>query len=115
MLEVKHLSVHYGAIRGVDDISFHVDKGEIVTLIGANGAGKTSTLRALSGLCKLSDNSQILLNGENITKLPAHKIVAKGINHVPEGRRIFYNMSVHENLLMGAYQRSDTANISSAM
>ena len=107
--------MHYGAIRGVDDISFHVDKGEIVTLIGANGAGKTSTLRALSGLCKLSDSSQILLNGENITKLPAHKIVAKGINHVPEGRRIFYNMSVHENLLMGAYQRSDTANIRQTM
>ena len=115
MLEVKHMSVHYGAIRGVDDISFSVNAGEIVTLIGANGAGKTSTLRALSGLCKVSHDSSILFEGNDITKLPPHKIVASGICHVPEGRRIFYNMTVRENLLMGAYMYRDPARIKTSM
>ena len=96
MLEVNHLTVQYGAIKGVDDISFRVGKGEIVTLIGANGAGKTSTLRAISGLAKCAP-------GSSIHNVAPHKIVEMGISHVPEGRRIFYTMSVRENILMGNY------------
>lgn len=115
MLEVRNMIVNYGAIRGVDDVSFDVNQGEIVTLIGANGAGKTSTLRALSGLSKLSPDSHIIFEGEDVTKLPPHKIVAKGICHVPEGRRIFYNMTVHENLLMGSYMHTDQARIKQNM
>lgn len=108
MLEVKHMSVTYGSIRGVDDISFSVEKSEIVTLIGANGAGKTSTLRAVSGLNKISKETSIKFEGEEISKLSPNKIVELGICHVPEGRRIIYNMSVRENLLMGAYIHKDT-------
>lgn len=103
MLEIKHLTVQYGAITGVNDISFHVDEGEIVTLIGANGAGKTSTLRAISGLNKISDGGSVLLKGKEIANMAPHKIVEMGISHVPEGRRIFYRMSVRENLMMGNY------------
>lgn len=106
MLRIDHLTVQYGAIRGVNDISFHVSKGEIVTLIGANGAGKTSTLCAISGLNKVSQGGTILFKGENITNIPPHKIVEKGISHVPEGRRIFYTMSVRENIMMGNYTHS---------
>lgn len=106
MLEVNHLTVQYGAIKGVDSISFHVEKGEIVTLIGANGAGKTSTLRALSGLNKITPDSSIRFKGEEIGGIPPHSIVEKGICHVPEGRRIFYTMSVRENILMGSYIHS---------
>lgn len=103
MLEVNHLTVQYGAIRGVDDISFHVRENEIVTLIGANGAGKTSTLRAISGLNKVAPGSSILYKGVEIGNKPAHQIVERGISHVPEGRRIFYNMTVRENLMMGNF------------
>ena len=103
MLEVNHLTVQYGAIRGVDDISFHVKENEIVTLIGANGAGKTSTLRAISGLNKVTAGSSILYKGVEIGNKPAHQIVERGISHVPEGRRIFYNMTVRENLMMGNF------------
>lgn len=103
MLEVSHLTVNYGSIKGVNDISFHVEEGEIVTLIGANGAGKTSTLRALSGLNKSGTETSIKFMGEELTKLTPHQIVARGLNHVPEGRRIFYSMTVKENLLMGAW------------
>ena len=103
MLEVSHLTVNYGSIKGVNDISFHVEEGEIVTLIGANGAGKTSTLRALSGLNKSGTGTSIKFMGEELTKLTPHQIVARGLNHVPEGRRIFYSMTVKENLLMGAW------------
>lgn len=103
MLEVSHLTVNYGSIKGVNDISFHVEEGEIVTLIGANGAGKTSTLRALSGLNKSGAGTSIKFMGEELTKLTPHQIVARGLNHVPEGRRIFYSMTVKENLLMGAW------------
>lgn len=90
MLEVNHLTVQYGAIKGVDDISFRVGKGEIVTLIGANGAGKTSTLRAISGLAKCAPGSSIQFKGQEIHNVAPHKIVEMGISHVPEGRRIFY-------------------------
>ena len=83
MLEVSHLTVNYGSIKGVDDISFRVEEGEIVTLIGANGAGKTSTLRALSGLNKVSHSTSIKFKGEEITKLAPHQIVEQGLCHVP--------------------------------
>lgn len=106
MLEIKDLDVHYGVIQALKGISFHVNDGEIVTLIGANGAGKTTTLRAISGLEKATKGS-IILNGEDITKLPAPKRVAKGISQAPEGRRIFPGMSVLENLELGAFLRKD--------
>lgn len=106
MLKVEHLTVKYGVIKGVDDISFNVEKGSIVTLIGANGAGKTSTLRAISGLNKVASGSSIRFKGEEIANLPPHKIVEMGISHVPEGRRVFYNMTIRENILMGNYIHS---------
>lgn len=115
MLEVNNLTVNYGSICGVDNISFHVNEGEIVTLIGANGAGKTSTLRAISGLNKASSGSTLKFMGQDISKIPPHEIVARGICHVPEGRRIFYNMSVKENLLMGAYQQKQQSIIKANM
>ena len=115
MLEISHLGVSYGSIRGVDDISFMVNKSEIVTLIGANGAGKTSTLRAISGLNKVTKDTSIKFEGEEITKLPPNKIVERGICHVPEGRRIIYNMTVRENLLMGGYIHKDNAIIKKNM
>lgn len=106
MLEIKDLDVHYGVIQALKGVSFHVDDGEIVTLIGANGAGKTTTLRTISGLEKATSGS-IILDGEDITKLPAPKRVAKGISQSPEGRRIFPGMSVLENLELGAFLRKD--------
>lgn len=107
MLDVKNLTVNYGKIRGVDDVSFTVNEGEIVTLIGANGAGKTTTLRAISRLNKVSADTSITFGNEEITKLPPHEVVTRGICHVPEGRRIFYDMTVHENLLMGCQTQPD--------
>ena len=115
MLEVKNLVVNYGSIKGVDGISFSVNEGEIVTLIGANGAGKTSTLRALSGLNKVGAGTSIQFMGEELTKMTPHQIVAKGLSHVPEGRRIFYSMSVKENLLMGAWTDKDQAAVKKNM
>lgn len=106
MLEIKNLCVNYGSIRAVHDISFTVNEGEVVTLIGANGAGKTTTLRTISGINRPSAGSIEFL-GEDITKLPPHKIVERGICHVPEGRRIFYDMTVYENLIMGATLQKD--------
>ena len=111
MLEVSNLVVSYGPIKGVDGISFHVNEGEIVTLIGANGAGKTSTLRAISGLNKVGTNTSIKLFGEEIVKVQPHHIVAKGVCHVPEGRRIFYDMTVSENLTMGAHTQNSQKDI----
>ena len=115
MLEVNNLVVNYGSIKGVDGISFCVNEGEIVTLIGANGAGKTSTLRALSGLNKVGAETSIKFMGEELTKMTPHQIVAKGLSHVPEGRRIFYSMTVKENLLMGAWTDKDQAAIKKNM
>jgi len=106
MLEVKELHVSYGAIRALQGVSFQVQPGEIVALIGANGAGKSTTLRTLSGLIKPLQG-QISFKGENIAGLSAHCITALGIAHVPEGRRVFPYMSVLENLEMGAYTRKD--------
>ena len=105
MLDVKNINVYYGAIHAVKDISFQVNEGEIVTLIGANGAGKTTTLQTVSGLLHTRTGSIEFL-GESLMGIPAHKIVAKGLAQVPEGRRIFLQMTVEENLQMGAYTRS---------
>lgn len=101
MLSIKNLSVHYGVIAALHGISLEVEKGDIVTLIGANGAGKTTTLRAISGLVKAE--GEIIYDGQNLANRPAHEIVAAGISHVPEGRMIFANLTVSENLDMGAY------------
>lgn len=105
MLEIKNLSVNYGAINALHDISFDVKQGDIVTLIGANGAGKTTTLKAVSGLLKV--HGQVTFEGKNIANMPAHKIVELGLSHVPEGRMVFANLTVWENLKMGAYLQKD--------
>ena len=106
MLEVKYLEVYYGAIHAVKGISLRVEDGQIVTLIGSNGAGKSTTLHTISGLIK-PRSGNILFDGTDITGTPAHKIVASGLVQVPEGRHVFANMSVMENLDMGAYLRKD--------
>ena len=106
MLEVKDLEVYYGAIHAVKGISLRVEDGQIVTLIGSNGAGKSTTLHTISGLIK-PRSGNILFDGTDITGAPAHKIVASGLVQVPEGRHVFANMSVMENLDMGAYLRKD--------
>lgn len=106
MLKVENINVHYGVINAIKNVSFEVNQGEIVALIGANGAGKTSTMHAVSGLLKITDGC-IQFMDEDISKLPAHKIVAKGLAQVPEGRRIFSQLTVEENLEMGAFLRTD--------
>ena len=108
VLEVNDLSVYYGVIQALKGISFHVDQGEVVALIGANGAGKTTTLHTLSGLIK-SQTGEIKYKGKELTKLPGHKIVSLGMAQVPEGRRVFAEMTVLQNLKMGAYTRKDKA------
>ena len=108
MLEIKNLKVSYGAITALHGISLSVKSGSIVTLIGSNGAGKSTTLRGISGLVKPS-SGEILYDGKNIAALPAHEIVKLGLSHVPEGRMIFANLTVHENLMMGAYLQRDKA------
>jgi branched-chain amino acid transport system ATP-binding protein len=110
MLEVKDLCVSYGAISALSGVSFTIESGRIVTLIGANGAGKTTTLRTLSGLLRAKSGS-VRFKGEDITKLPPHQIVARGLCHVPEGRMIFANLTIDENLAMGAYLQKDPARI----
>ena len=108
MLKVDNINVYYGSIHAIKDISFEVEQGEIVTLIGANGAGKSTTLQTVSGLLR-SKTGSITFLGERIDNVPAHKLVAKGLAQVPEGRRIFLQMSVMENLQMGAYtSKGDT-------
>src|SRR5437868_2685462 len=106
MLEIKNLVVNYGVISALQGLSLSVKQGGIVTLIGANGAGKTTTLKAISGLLK-TRGGEILYEGRNIANLAPHKIVKLGISHVPEGRMIFANLSVLENLMMGAYLQRD--------
>jgi branched-chain amino acid transport system ATP-binding protein len=106
MLAVNSLEVAYGAITALHGVELHVDKGEIVTLIGANGAGKTTTLRTISGLLKPRSGS-VQFSGANITGVKPHVITARGISHVPEGRGIFANLTVHDNLELGAYLRKD--------
>ncbi|QJE95361.1 ABC transporter ATP-binding protein [Luteolibacter luteus] len=108
MLEVENLHVSYGSIKALHGVSLKVPQGSIVTLIGANGAGKSTTLRALSGLVK-SNSGTIRYDGDEITRLAPHKIVSRRLCHVPEGRMVFANLTVHENLVMGAYLQKDKA------
>ena len=110
MLKVENLSVNYGSIRALKNISFNVEKGEIITLIGSNGAGKTTTLHSISNLIK-KQSGTITFNGEDITNLAADKIVTRNLIQVPEGRRIFLNLSVKENLELGAFLRNDKEQI----
>lgn len=110
MLEVKDLEVYYGMIQAIKGISFEVNQGEVIALIGANGAGKTTTLHTITGLLSPKKGS-VLFEGQDITKVPAHKIVSMGMAHVPEGRRVFSQLSVYENLKLGAYTRKDRSNI----
>ncbi len=105
MLEVNNINVFYGSIRAIKGISFEVNKGEIISLIGANGAGKTTTLQTVSGLLR-SNTGEILFEGHNLQKMLPHKIVSLGLAQVPEGRRIFQQMTVEENLDMGAYTQA---------
>ena len=114
MLEVKDLVVSYGAIKALKGISFSVEQGEVITLIGSNGAGKTTTLHSISNLIK-KESGCILFEGEDITGLRADKIVNRGLIQVPEGRRVFANMSVRENIEMGAYLRKDKEQIKKDM
>ena len=114
LLEVNNLAVNYGVIRALKGISFHVDKGEIVSLIGANGAGKTTTLQTITGLLHPAGGS-ILYKGKDLAHVPAHKIVSMGLGHVPEGRKIFQGLSVYDNLRLGAYSRKDKKEIAANM
>ncbi len=114
MLEVKDLEVYYGVIQAIKGVSFHVEKGEVIALIGANGAGKTTILHTVTGLISPKKGS-VIFEGKDITKVPAHKIVSMGMAHVPEGRRVFAELSVYENLKMGAYTRTDKAEIEDSL
>jgi branched-chain amino acid transport system ATP-binding protein len=114
LLEVNNLNVYYGAIHALQGVSFTVEEGEIVTLIGANGAGKSTTLRTVSGLLHPRTGS-VIFKGKDITMTPAEQIVRLGISHVPEGRKIFAPLTVRENLEMGAYTRSDRSEIQQSM
>ena len=106
LLEVKDLSVYYGVIQALKGISFEVNEGEIVTLIGANGAGKTTTMQSVIGLIP-SQSGLVMYDGHDISKMPCHKIVHLGMSQVPEGRRVFQELTVYENLVMGAYSIKD--------
>ena len=114
MLEVRDLEVYYGVIKAIKGISFDVNEGEIIALIGANGAGKTTILHTVTGLISPKHGS-ITFEGHNLVKTPAHKIVFLGMAHVPEGRRVFAQLSVLENLKLGAYTRRDSAEINQSL
>ena len=106
MLEIKDLEVYYGMIQAIKGVSFDVNEGEVIALIGAKGAGKTTILHTITGLINAQKGS-VWFEGKDITKVPAHKIVSMGMAHVPEGRRVFANLTVLQNLKMGAYTRKD--------
>ena len=110
MLEVKNLEVSYGMIKAIKGISFEVNQGEVIALIGSNGAGKTTILHTITGLIN-KDSGEINFNDQDISKVPGHKIVSMGMAHVPEGRRVFSSLSVLQNLMMGAYTRKDKSEI----
>ena len=114
LLEVNDLEVYYGVINALKGISFHVDRGEIVSLIGANGAGKTTTLHTITGLIRQRSGS-VIYKGADLKHTPAHKIVSMGMVHVPEGRRVFQGLTVYENLMMGAYSQKNKAQIAENM
>ena len=106
MLEIRDLEVYYGMIQAIKGVSFEVNQGEVIALIGANGAGKTTILHTITGLLSPKKGS-VIFEGKDITKIPAHKIVSQGMAHVPEGRRVFADLSVYENLKMGAFTRKN--------
>ena len=110
MLEIKDIEVYYGVIQAIKGISFEVNEGEVIALIGANGAGKTTILHTITGLLSPKKGT-VIFEGKDITKVPAHKIVSLGMAHVPEGRRVFAELTVYQNLRMGAYTRKDKAEI----
>ena len=110
LLEVKNLEVSYGVIRALKSISFHVDEGEIVSLIGANGAGKTTTMQSIMGLIPIKSGT-VIYDGKDITKTPGYKLVSLGMSQVPEGRRVFQELTVYENLVLGAYTKKDKVKI----
>lgn len=110
MLEIRDLEVYYGMIQAIKGVSFDVNEGEVIALIGANGAGKTTILHTITGLINAQKGS-VWFEGKDITKVPAHKIVSMGMAHVPEGRRVFANLTVLQNLKMGAYTRKDKTEI----
>ena len=114
MLEVRDLEVYYGVIQALKGISFDVNQGEIVALIGANGAGKTTTLHTVTGLLS-ARSGHIMYEGTDITKIPGYKLVSMGIAHVPEGRRVFYTLTVLQNLKLGAYTRKDKAEMDATL
>ena len=114
MLSIENLEVYYGAIHAIKGISFDVEEGEIIALIGANGAGKTTILHTITGLVPAKHGS-IKFGGKELTKTPAHKIVSMGMAHVPEGRRVFAQLTVYENLMLGAYTRKDKAEIAESL
>ena len=113
-LEVKNLNVYYGMIHAVKDVNFHIDKGEIVTLIGANGAGKTTILNTITGAVPVA-SGDIIYKGEETKKIPGYKLVSKGIAHVPEGRRVFANLTVKQNLILGAFTRNNKQEINESL
>lgn len=114
MLTVENLEVYYGVIRALKGVSFEVDEGEVVALIGANGAGKTTILHTITGLLRAKSGS-IQFEGQDLTKTPAHKIVSMGMAHVPEGRRVFQQLTVLENLKLGAYTRKNKQEIADSL
>ena len=113
-LEVKNLNVYYGMIHAVKDVNFHIEKGEIVTLIGANGAGKTTILNTITGAVPVASGG-IIYKGEETKKVPGYKLVSKGIAHVPEGRRVFANLTVKQNLILGAFTRNNKQEINESL
>ena len=114
ILEIKNLSVHYGVIQALKEISFHVEEGEIVALIGANGAGKTTTLQTISGLLPAT-GGEVIFHDTDITRIPGHRLAGMGMAHVPEGRRVFPDMTVLQNLRLGAFSRKDKAEAESSL
>lgn len=114
MLEIKDLEVYYGMIQAIKGISFEVNEGEVIALIGSNGAGKTTTLQTITGMLP-AKKGNIIFQGTDITKVPGHKIVSMGMAHVPEGRRVFAQLTVLENLKMGAYTRKDKNEIAETL
>lgn len=114
MLEIKDLNVFYGSIHALQGVSFNVNEGEIVTLIGANGAGKSTTMRCISGIVR-AKSGDVTFRGKRLNTVPAHKIVKMGLSQVPEGRQIFPNLTVMENLMMGAFTRKDKGEINQSL
>ncbi|NLK76034.1 MAG: ABC transporter ATP-binding protein [Clostridiales bacterium] len=110
MLEVKNLQVYYGVIQAIKNVSFQVNQGEVIALIGANGAGKTTILHTITGLIT-AKSGEVIYEGTDLQKIPAHRIVSLGMAHIPEGRHVFSQLTVYENLLMGAFTRKDKTEI----